>query len=161
MQVEGPRTNKKGGEYFFVHIIGGGNKFTTIQNTNEVSESIGDLVNIAFESKVNGNFTNNTIKKIEILESGAGFVGQSGQPSVSNTVQAAAPKTTTQLLSKPNTGSSSQGTTPSKDVSMEVSGLLQALINRGTKTGDLESELRNVLRLKRQIANELEQTGQV
>ncbi len=44
----------------------------------------------------------------------------------------------------------------SKDVSMEVSGLLQALINSGVAIEDLESRLRSVLDLKRSVAKDYE-----
>jgi len=43
-----------------------------------------------------------------------------------------------------------------KDVSMEVSGLLQALINSGTAIEDLEGRLRAVLDLKRKVAKDYE-----
>jgi hypothetical protein len=56
----------------------------------------------------------------------------------------------------------SQSTTAtSKDISMEVSGLLQALINKNGLTDQTETLLREALNLKRRVASELENKGSV
>lgn len=49
----------------------------------------------------------------------------------------------------------------SKDTSMEVSGLLQAIIQHHGLNADTESKLRHALNLKRNVARDLEQKGQV
>jgi hypothetical protein len=59
-------------------------------------------------------------------------------------------QTTTQLI-----------TPSSKDISMEVSGLLQAIITHHGLDGDTSTRLRTALKLKREVASELETKGSV
>ncbi len=167
VQINGPFTGKKG--TFFVHnlISEKGIKFGVFRNSNEQIESVGDTVHIAYESTTkqvgDRTFTNNTAKKVELQNSEVPF----------NTVTTSEPTALKTTTTNPKLKTKGVGTAtliglPNKDISMEVSGLLQALINSGSYDlqstegrNTLEAELRLALNLKRKIASELEQTGGV
>jgi hypothetical protein len=132
--------------------------------TNKLGDlpSEGDTVSITFQPVKNGKFTNNNIVSLDVLPFDGSKVTTK---TLKESVTVAEPKKTApQVL---------VGTvTTSKDISMEVSGLLQALIStnkyfniEGDKTflaeKLLETHLRLVLNLKRRVASELEDKGSV
>jgi hypothetical protein len=150
--LDGPKMSKANKEYYFLHLEANGQKYTMIQNDSDIKESVGDLVNIAYETKVNGKFTNNQAKKVEILpDQGQGNGGTSNEAFDNSLKVSTTTYTKATIL-------------PNKDISMEVSGLLQALINSGeysARDNNLEADLRLLLNIKRKIAAELEATGRV
>lgn len=169
-----PKQGKKG-TFYILALEAGDQKFGQIQFDTDVVASVGDLVNIAYEettTESNGKkYTNNKIHKVEVLEAGTPEIGNEAPVSTSTTKRVEAQKVT------------QKGTTatilPSKDISMEVSGILQALIqtgqyNRSVKktTIDggvtdrtyldsklLDNHLRRALNIKRTVSAELEATG--
>lgn len=140
----------KYGVYYPQNIVVEGNRYSKISKTDEPIAKEGDIVKLLFETKkgtYKGEETEfRNIEKLEII--GGGAVAPSHEnPKIEplrahNQVQSASHST-------------------SKDVSMEVSGLLQALLSTGHYGVGLEMDLdalgqnlRDVLALKRQVAEE-------
>jgi hypothetical protein len=166
----------KKGNYYIKTLVGGDKTFGGIQFDTDVAESVGDLVNIGYEEtsykKKDGTTgINNKIVTVEVLESGE--VGQETDVEITTSL---APTPTSKSSMKRMTvqGTTCPGTPiPSKDISMEVSGIVQALLGTGKyneTNGDgniyiseklLTEHVKRALRIKRQIASELEQTGSV
>jgi hypothetical protein len=153
IEVQGPFEGKNGKPDFDrLTFTVGGKKYTKLTNVGVGTElNEGDNVHVFFNSTQNGKFTNNNIIKIELSDKQASSTGSSTATKKSTASTASASRTTTTA--------SSQTTT--KDISMEVSGLLQALIHSGGVRDTLEDELRQVLQLKRRVAQELEAKGTV
>lgn len=158
------RSTKQGqgkkGPYTSLFITGDkGQKYSGFLNDGDVLPEVGDVINLAVEE--NGKYLN--IKKMEILMSGKDSHGDIA--SVPGTQEAHK----TQVMSSPTSGPTKTELPQmtNKDVSMEVSGLLQALVNTGrynqpTPEGKiyiaqelLKTHLDLLLQIKRQKASEL------
>lgn len=182
VELTGPLTVQKEGrnkgKQFHIHTLRV-NGISLIQydfrEHPEAPASIGDNVHIIFSATGNGKTQSNTISKISLTNE---TFTVSSTPIVNTLKSVLAGKsipTTAELMSKETKSNlmskdvniskyrefSTTGSSPvSKDTSMEVSGLLQALINSGVKD-NLEGALREALKLKRKIALELETNGTV
>lgn len=159
-------SKKTGKKFYFHEIYGGGDKYVVLRNDADQIESVGDLVNIAYETTQNGKFTNNTAKKIEVLSNDHATVfttttndGNKASESRETEDKKTVEKSETKNTSTKGSGVSVPVTT--RDISMEVSGLLQAIINHHGLSNDTEGRLREALQIKRRLVNELEQTGTV
>lgn len=152
IEVQGPFEGKNGKPDFDrLTFTVAGQKFTKLTNVGTGTEiNEGDNVHVFFSQTQNGRFTNNNIIKIQHSDKAA----STGGASKSSAKSYSAPKAS-------SSNQSTSGQTSSKDISMEVSGILQALINSGGMRDTLESELREALQLKRRVAQELEAKGAV
>ncbi len=156
IEVKGPFSNKKTGSEFDAHILKTKNGEFTQYVTKDKTPSVakGDEVEIFYDESKGFKGTFNKVVKLIKLEASV----KSKPIDKPKTVTAQASvghKATTEQ--KPH----ALNTLPSKDISMEVSGLLQALLTRGVPQEELEIALREVLNLKRRIAQELELKGSV
>ncbi len=167
VRLEGPFIIKKGkneGKTFSTHkltVNGVELSQTDFRKEPKSPANVGDNVKVLYTTSGNGKFVNNYISELEVLDG-------SETPVVSKPQEKRADLQYRQVPEKP-----ALEVTPlqrpqtvninlvSKDTSMEVSGLLQALINSGVPQGELEAKLKAALRLKRQVALELEQNGTV
>jgi len=185
LRLEGPFLIKKGkneGKSFHTHkltINGLELSQTDFRKEPKSPANIGDNVKVLYTTSGNGKFINNYISELEVLDDSELQVNLTTTKSHTEVNSAkAVPQNKPSFksivegngvlieVSKPQ-----QTGLVSKDTSMEVSGLLQALINTGNFTSDavqgqlhleeLELSLKHVLRLKRQVALELEQNGTV
>ena len=180
VSVRGPYQNQKTGEdYYAVNVKAGGVDLVKFQDSSEPPVNKGDVVTIVYKTSKNKT-TGKASNQIQSIKQGVNATKQvaktfdtevnntpvpqpktslgAGIKSFKSTVEAAVPQASGHV---------------SKDTSMEVSGILQALLstgqyNRSNAQGQtfieeklLDQHLRRALRLKRSIANELEQNGQV
>lgn len=149
---QGQFKNKDGSpkEFNVLEVQAGENKYTRFQSDDKMEVTTGDKVNIAYETKQGKFGEERIIKSVEVLESDSESAPFEVEKSDMNVAK-----------STPPVARQATANTVSKDTSMEVSGLLQALVNSGTPTEEIETRLRNLLNLKRKIAAELEQKGSV
>lgn len=168
LEVQGPFEGKNGKPDYDRHLFTiSGVKLTKLANIGiEPEFQEGDNVHAFFKQTVNGKFTNNYIIK---LEKSTGYAKQSSSKKVNKDDT---PPFKVESTSATVNTIKTQVNAPvtSKDISMEVSGLLQALIHTGhftvNETNSLDVEkitkaLSEALRLKRKVAKELEQKGTV
>ncbi len=173
VNLVGPKTvasGKNAGKSFFIHEIKlNGQKYSQFDFRQQPVPSAlaGDNVNIVYtettsSGKDGKTFTNRSINSIEVL--GSSVVStQSGsvQPALEPHIASTAAPQTVSTHTKSSTVSQDTKHPVSKDTSMEVSGLLQALIHNQGLSAGTEEALREALRLKRKIASELETNGSV
>lgn len=186
IQINGPFSkqmkNKQGQTFeskFYVHKIEGNGKFFTMYRKEEEQiESVGDNVRIEYEEKVNvkdgRRYVNNIAKKVEFSQSQSNDgvseeeVGEYEPVShekafPDRTIQSPekhdniSPETAKQLV----TAIKAPSGRDLKDVSIEISGLMQALITSGLyeeqgrlHIESLHTDLKNVLDLKRKLVQE-------
>lgn len=166
ISVKGPFTNKQGGQFFSQIIASKGKYFTYYTKTNQLAVNVGDKINISGDSKTyttkeGKTGTQTIIKHLDVLE-GASELSIDLPDEVSGgagTLTGTHTPVPTAVAKKAATLGVTAST--SKDLSMEVSGLLQAIITKHGLGTDTEELLRTSLRLKRAVASELEQTGTV
>jgi hypothetical protein len=164
------------GPFNILAIKANGIEYTKIMKRGEVLEvAAGDEINLKFsegKGKMGGTFY--TILSLERLKGGSTSQKTSNTTvDTSNDTSPFKSDAGFKAVSKATSRASQSTTAPvsfvtTKDISMEVSGLLQALISTGHFTGQdgisntaLAGALRLVLRLKRDVAAELEQNGTV
>jgi len=178
VKLEGPFLIKKGkneGKEFHTHkLVVSGKELsqTDFRKEPKAPASKGDNVNVLFTTSGNGKFVNNYISELRVLGS------SELKKEISTPLMTSPPKTVTYDAKVVSVVSKPLNNQVSKDTSMEVSGLLQALVSTGgyvnkkhnPETGFdntfiedklLELHLRRLLTLKRKIALELEINGVV
>lgn len=152
----GPKEGKFGAYYNHSYTIQG-KKFTKNSNSAEPLVTIGKTALIAYVPNITEKGTFNNASTVTLVDSNASEFKES---KTSSPFKSESSTTTSTTKTSPTVVKS---TTTSKDISMEVSGLLQALISTGaygpTAALDIDllgENLRRVLKLKRLIASELE-----
>lgn len=140
----------KHGAYFNHSYTIGGKYYTKSNNSEEPLYTVGSTVLVLFQENKSGEKVYNNIETITLSEE----TGETTAPTVENTPQAPT-KTTTTTKTKTTTGVAVNNA-PNKDVSMEVSGLAQALITVGVPVNKLQENLIEVLKIKRAVAKRTE-----
>ena len=151
------------GPFNTLHLMIGGTEYSKIMKKDEVLDvASGDTLKTLKYSEgkgKSGTFYN--ILQYERQKGTTSAATSTGRPmsSVAKDVQKTnTPSTNTAASSNTNKTTT---TFASKDISMEVSGIIQALIQAGVAIENLEHRTKSVLLLKRRIAKELEETGTV
>jgi hypothetical protein len=150
----GPKEGKFGAYYNHSYTIQG-KKFTKNSNSAEPLVTIGKTALIAYVPNITEKGTFNNASTVTLVDSSDSEVKESktSSPFKSESTTTTSTKTSPTVV---------KSTTTSKDISMEVSGLLQALVSTGAyNTGNglsqtLELDIRTLLALKRRVASELE-----
>ncbi len=162
IEVTGPIAGKNGKPDFDrVTFTVGGKTFSKLTNVNaDLGLEEGDTVHIFYTSVQNGRFTNNNVIKIETVDSSSSISESTTSTAGTNTKTAKRAEGYLKTQTSPSITLTS-GSPTTKDISMEVSGLLQAIITREGLDSETEGKLRTALGLKRRVAQELEQKGSV
>lgn len=152
------------GEYYNHSYTVGGQRFSKFSPTAEPLVQIGQTVTFVYQQNKSkdGSKTYNNIDSLVLEDTDSEQT--TADDTVTETVAATPVKTTkTTHKSTPTTTKTTQVpaqtvliNTPSKDVSMEVSGLAQALINSGVPLDKLENQLVEALLIKRSVARRVE-----
>lgn len=149
VEVQGPFTKKDGEGEYERHIYksdSGEEYFSFAAVDSEPKLKVGDSVKVVVQTSTYRDTVSNKI--VKILES-------KPQEKRATTQTKSKPGKTTATTTVTTTHKSSNPERE-KNVSMEVSGLAQALITGGTQLSDLEDRLRTVLDIKRRVAKDYE-----
>ncbi len=157
------------GTFEVVDILGdNGQKYKGFRNKIDVLPEVGDTIEITYQAVKSGKYTNNNIVSVKAGSVLNAQTKNNKETELTKVTLNSIKSTTATPMTAQKLYNQQTGTT-SKDISMEVSGLLQALIGTGKYTTDkgatqfdaLDNALREVLNLKRTVAQELEQNKHV